>query len=215
MPKWLADLDRLLPIRSQFVLSGNIRDTFLVETGGATTLAPVLRALWLRLKARGYAFMLVYDRTDGISIYPKDRALQQQAASMLALKLKDDGTMAANLDALYELMKSAVALREARVAVVVDFASRIAVSPQQLDDAQQRFFVGCEKLSLYAAPVVPKAPEGAPRPQPLFNPVVWLVNRAQDLPSWFTLDSERLSTHVIPRPDYQARLSAEIGRAHV
>jgi len=66
LPKWLADLDRLLTIRSHFVLSGNIRDTFLIDLGGAPTLAPVMRALWLRLKQRGYAFFAVWDRVDGI-----------------------------------------------------------------------------------------------------------------------------------------------------
>ena len=36
--RWLADLERLLPIRSQFVVSGSIRDSFLVPmpSGAAT-----------------------------------------------------------------------------------------------------------------------------------------------------------------------------------
>ena len=54
LPKWLADLDRLLAIRSHFVLSGNIRDTFLIDLGGAPTLAPVMRALWCSNTATGW-----------------------------------------------------------------------------------------------------------------------------------------------------------------
>jgi ATP-dependent Clp protease ATP-binding subunit ClpB len=216
LPKWLADLDRLLAIRSHFVLSGNIRDTFLIDLGGAPTLAPVMRALWLRLKQRGYAFFAVWDRVDGISVYPKEAAAQREASSLLGLKLKEDGTMAASLDALYEVMKRAVALKEARVAVVIDFASRIATNVQQPAADEQRFFVGCEKLSLGAAPVIPRPAAGSAAESataagtrvPLFNPVIWLTNREQDLPSWFLLDSERLSAHVIPRPDYQTRLAA-------
>lgn len=214
LPKWLADLDRLLAIRSHFVLSGNIRDTFLIELDGAPTLAPMMRALWLRLKQRGYAFFAVWDRVDGISVYPKEAAAQRDASSLLDLKLKDDGTMAASLDALYEVMKRAVSLKEARVAVVVDFASRISANAQHPSADEQRFFVGCEKLSLHAAPVIPRPQAGAAAEaaadarMPLFNPVIWLVNREQDLPSWFLLDSERLTTHVIPRPDYQTRLAA-------
>jgi hypothetical protein len=217
LPKWLADLDRLLAIRSHFVLSGNIRDTFLIDLGGAPTLAPVMRALWLRLKQRGYAFFAVWDRVDGITVYPREAAAQREASSLLGLKLKDDGSMAASLDALYEVMKRAVGLKEARVAIVVDFASRIAANAQHPSAEEQRFFVGCEKLSLIAAPVIPRPQPGAAAEAaaeatqarlPLFNPVIWLVNREQDLPSWFLLDSERLSTHVIPRPDYQTRLAA-------
>jgi len=37
-PRWLADLARTLPIRSQFVISGNIRDTFLAGVSGQTAL---------------------------------------------------------------------------------------------------------------------------------------------------------------------------------
>ena len=216
LPKWLADLDRLVAIRSQFVLSGNIRDTFLIDLNGAPTLAPVMRALWLRLKERGYAFFVVWDRVDGISVYPKEAAAQREASSLLGLKLKEDGTMAASLDALYETLKRSVALKEARIAVVVDFASRILGNAQHPSADEQRFFVGCEKLCLNAAPIIPRAGSassaasaaGTHSTLPLFNPVVWLVNREQDLPSWFLLDSERLSTHVIPRPDYQTRLAA-------
>ena len=79
LPKWLADLDRLVAIRSHFVLSGNIRDTFLIDLGGAPTLLPVMRALWLRFKQRGYAFFAVWDRVDGISVYPKEAAAQRGA----------------------------------------------------------------------------------------------------------------------------------------
>jgi energy-coupling factor transporter ATP-binding protein EcfA2 len=216
------------------VLSGNIRDTFLIDLGGANnaTLAPVMRALWLRLKQRGYAYLVVWDRVDGITVYPKEPNAQRAATAALGLKLKEDGTMAANLDALYDVMKRVVAMRDARVAVVVDFASRIVTSPQSPPEDQHRFFVGCEKLSLTAAPVVPRPPAAAgantttppaaatpapaPAPvatppvsnEPLFNPVIWLVNRGQDLPSWFVLDSERVSSHVIPRPDYQTRIAA-------
>jgi ATP-dependent Clp protease ATP-binding subunit ClpB len=241
LPKWLADLDRLLSIRAHFVLSGNIRDTFLIDLGGAPTLAPVMRALWLRLRQRGYRFFLVWDRVDGIAVYPKEAALQREASNLLGLRLKEDGTMAANLEALYETMKRAVAMREARMAVVIDFASRISPTPQQLQEADHRFFVGCEKLSLAASPLIPRpatagpapnavagtttvpapaapapaaqpaatSPAAAPgaAPEPLFNPVIWLVNRDQDLPSWFLLDSERVSTSVIPRPDYQTRMA--------
>jgi hypothetical protein len=48
LPKWLADLDRLVAIRSHFVLSGNIRDSFRVDLGAARTWGPVMGARWVR-----------------------------------------------------------------------------------------------------------------------------------------------------------------------
>ena len=41
-----------------------------------------------------------------------------------------------------------------------------------------------------------------------FNPVLWLVNRGQDLPSWFTLDSPRVALLTLSLPDYETRLEA-------
>ena len=37
-PRWIRDLKRLLPIRSQFVVAGNIRDSFLVPLASGPTL---------------------------------------------------------------------------------------------------------------------------------------------------------------------------------
>src|SRR6185295_5724159 len=41
-----------------------------------------------------------------------------------------------------------------------------------------------------------------------FNPVLWLVNRAQDLPPWLTFDSTRVSVITIGLPDFETRIAA-------
>ncbi len=42
-PRWVRDMERLLPIRSQFVISGNIRDNFIASIQDMHTLVPLLR----------------------------------------------------------------------------------------------------------------------------------------------------------------------------
>ncbi|MBL8487805.1 MAG: ATP-dependent Clp protease ATP-binding subunit [Rhodocyclaceae bacterium] len=221
-PRWLKDLERLLPIRSQFVVSGNIRDSLLLPLpGGAPVLVPLLRGLWEKLKAAGYRYLLVFDPADGLRVYPAEPAVADLAARIHDLKLQD-GVMPMGLESLAALMKRLAASREARGALVVDFASRLARAADHLDANEHRFFVAAEKLSLAANPVVPKpeaataGPSGAPPPAaaaapagpPLFNPVVWLVNRPQDLPSWFALDSERIASLTVGRPDFETRQAA-------
>lgn len=203
LPRWLADVARTLPIRSQFVISGNIRDTFLADVRGQAALVPLQRALWETLRQAGYACMLVYDPADGIRAYPDEPEPRQLAERLFGLKLSGGGQML-SLESLTNLMRQLTAERQARCALVMDFASRLTRQPSQLSEAEHRFFVVAEKLSLQATPVVPLEGEGAP----LFNPVVWLLNRAQDLPSWLTLDSERVASLVIPRPDYEMRMAA-------
>lgn len=209
-PRWLKDLERLLPIRSQYIVSGNIRDSLLMPLDeGQATLVPLLRGLWELLKRQGYRFLLLHDPADGLRVYPHEAAAVELAQRLFDLKLQD-GAMPAGLETLAALMKRVAACREARCALLLDFASRLARAPDHLDAGEHRFFVAAEKLSLAANPVVPR-PEGeapAAPAAPLFNPILWLVNRPQDLPSWFALDSERIASLIVGRPDHELRAEA-------
>ena len=222
-PRWLQDFERLLPIRSQFVIAGNIRDSFLTPLAQGPAMVPLLRALWESLRARGFQFVLVHDPVDGVRIYPDEAVAREQAQRLFDLKLVN-GAQIMSLESLAALMKKLVAQREMRCALILDFASRLTRQTEHLAEAEQRFFVAAEKLSLHAAPMAPRTSSAAlradadvdatlpPRPAasglPLFNPVVWLLNRAQDLPSWFTLDSERVASMIIGKPDFETRQAA-------
>lgn len=201
--RWLLDLQRLLPIRSQFVVSGNIRDSFLVPfdtAAGGNTLVPFNRALWESLKRSDYRLLLVYDPVDGLRVYPDEPVQRDLASRMFDLKLAD-GCQQMSLESLTKLIKKLSAEREVRCALLLDFASRITRKAEQLNEAEHRFFVAAEKISLNASAIVPRESGGAPQ----FNPVLWLVNRPQDLPSWFTIDSERVASLTIAKPDFEMR----------
>ncbi|HZX33510.1 MAG TPA: AAA family ATPase, partial [Rhodocyclaceae bacterium] len=166
-------------------------------------LVPLLRALWESLRSQGYRCLLVFDPADGIRVYPNEAEPRELAERLFDLKLAN-GCQMISLESLAALMKNLAAQREARCALVLDFASRLVRHADHLAEGEHRFFVAAEKISLQAAPVVPREGGGLP----LFNPVLWLVNRPQDLPSWFALDSERVASLAIPHPDYETRLAA-------
>ena len=207
-PRWIGDLLRFLPIRSQFVVAGNIRDSFLTPLSHTTTLAPLLRCLWAHLSPLDYRLLLVYDPIDGLRPYPNEPAVVELATRLFDLKLAD-GAMAVSLENLVGVMKKVAVQREARCALVVDFASRLTRQPSHLDATEHRFFVAAERLSLAAHPIVPKGADvSTAAGKARFNPVLWLVNRPQDLPSWLTLDSTRVSVLTVGLPDYEAREAA-------
>ena len=207
-PRWIADLVRLLPIRSQFVVAGNIRDSFLTPYQGATTLAPLLRCLWAHLSLLDYRFLLVFDPVEGLRPYPNEPVAVELATRLFELRLVD-GVMPTGPENLIGAMRKVAGLREARCALVVDFASRLTRAPDHLDPGEHRFFVAAERISLAAHPVVPRGTDVAtPGGKARFNPVLWLVNRGQDLPSWFTLDSPRVALLTLSLPDYETRLEA-------
>src|SRR4051812_5483215 len=122
-PRWLTDLERLLPIRSQFVVSGSIRDSFLTQLPSGAALVPLVRTLWESLKARDYRFFLVYDPADGLRVYPDEPAQREMAERLFDLKLAS-GCQMVSLETLGNVMKNLAAQREARCALVLDFASR-------------------------------------------------------------------------------------------
>jgi len=209
-PRWIRDLERLLPIRSQFVISGNIRDHFLTPLPNGLTIAPLLRCLWTDLSRQDYRCLLVYDPVDGLRPYPNEPAVVELATRLFELKLQD-GAMPLSLESLIGMMEKVAAMREARCGLVIDFASRLVRQADHLDAGEHRFFVAAERLSLSANPIIPRGADiqtssGKAR----FNPVIWLVNRPQDLPSWFTLDSARVSSLNVSLPDRESRHEAAL-----
>jgi ATP-dependent Clp protease ATP-binding subunit ClpB len=208
-PRWISDIDRLLSIRSQFILTGNVRDVFLTPSDTGAYLSPLLSCLWAWLEPIGFQFILIYDRIDGIRVIPQTVAVQEKAANLLGLKMHD-GVMPANLDTFETIVRKAVLLRDVRVTAVIDYASRLTTTPQTPEANEYKFFVAMEKLSLVANPVITKSAQSNPSGQtkPFFNPCFWLLNRGQDIPSWFSLDSERIASISVVRPEYEARLSA-------
>ena len=54
-PRWLKDLVRFLPLKSQFVLSGNVRDLQVsADAAGGHAAVPLVHAVHKELLAQGY-----------------------------------------------------------------------------------------------------------------------------------------------------------------
>lgn len=198
-PLWAEEINRLLPVRSQFILSGNIRDIWLIQEDGKWVSYSQRQCLWLALQECGYRFSLIYDPVDGVSVYPN--TAREEAVRDFSLTLNGDGFMPANLDTLAGLMRQVAFCSQGRTALLVDFASRLVGNAQQMGEEQRRFFVACEKLATVANPL---GPQGGPH---LFNPIIWMTHRRQDLPPWFSLDSQRIAVLSLPVPDNDTRLN--------
>ncbi|MFB4300698.1 AAA family ATPase [Actinomadura sp. NTSP31] len=200
-PPFIRELDATLSVHSQYVLSGNLYDSFLAPptaSGAPARLLPLRSLLWETLHASGASFMVVYDPVDGLEIVPPpgDEAGDEaeRAAERVLGKIKDERP---SLEALTRHLAAVARPQEnVRAAFVIDSASRIARTPTEMEPAERDFFRFCAKLSRTARPVR----GGAARPKPLYNPVVWLVERPGDLPSWLTADNEAVREITIPRP---------------
>jgi energy-coupling factor transporter ATP-binding protein EcfA2 len=201
-PRWIADLHRLLGIRPQFILSGPIRDLFLIPLDEQYVLLPTLDCLWEALAIHGYQFLLVYDRIDGMRVHPNTPTARQLASRILNSDFNQGDPIPISLNRLPGVLRPLITAN-VRAAAVMDYASRVPVSVQQLTEAEHEFFTACEKLAHTAHPIM-----AAPANVPLFNPILWLCNRENDLPSWFTLDNEAVHRLTLPPPAFEERRHA-------
>ena len=195
--RWLRDLSRFLPLRSQFVLSGNTRDLHILEAApGQITAAPLSKVLPDALKEAGYLRIASFDLFNGFrTIEPSDGSYLTQ----LGLTAPN-GAAAGGVDLLSATIERHVASDGAPAALIIDFASRLIVRNEALSPAEHQLFSRASILSHNA-----RARPGGERRQPFYNTIVWIVDKEGDLPDWFLVGNPRIRHIPIGRPDHVAR----------
>lgn len=197
--RWLRDLQRFLPLRSQFVLSGNTRDLQIHEPiPGTITAVPLARALPDALKEAGYQRIATFDLLNGF------RALEPGDDSFLTqLGLTPvNGVAAGGVDLLSAALERLVGAEGPPAVLVIDFASRLITRNEVLSPAEHQLFSRALILSHSA-----RARPAGERRQPLFNSVIWIVDKEGDLPDWFLIGNPRIRHIPIGKPDHTARRS--------
>lgn len=202
-PRWLRDLLRFLPLKSQFVLSGNVRDLQASEISpGLVTPQSFSASLRDALSQAGYAHVLIWDPLSGFHALDQSGANSTDANDLLVqLGLTPvDGVVPAGIDLLGNTLERLIALQSEPVALIVDFASRLVVRNDSLTAAEQQLFTRALVLSHQAK----TRPAGDQR-KPFFNSVLWVVEKEGDLPDWLLVDNPRLRHIPVSKPDNQAR----------
>jgi energy-coupling factor transporter ATP-binding protein EcfA2 len=205
LPGWADELGTLLPACAHFLLSGNTRDLFLADAGAVRepgippgdkvlkTLPEIVQAV---LAEREIDAFVVYEVTTGAEAFP---ATPEADAALAAALGRSPAGIAPpdSLTGLAELVE-AVAASGDPVALLVRSASRLVRDPGSLADREFEFFRQVERTARNAAP----GPNG------LFNPVLWELDREQDMPTWLVTNNEKLRSMVIPLPDTGERAVA-------
>lgn len=201
-PRWVRDLTRFLPLKSQFVLTGNVRDLQIRQIGGKAVAASLGEVLAATLGDAGYADAVRYDPVSGFSVMPRaDGGEPDSDALLTRLGLTPSGGRAAGGgDVLATTLERLVGLDGPPVALVADFASRLIVRSDALSQPEHALFTRALVLS-QRAEARPVGPDRAPR----FNTVVWIVEKEGDLPDWLTIDNPRIRHVPIAPPDRAAR----------
>lgn len=202
-PRWLRDLLRFLPLKSQFVLSGNVRDLQASEVApGVITAQSFNLNLRDALLQGGFSQVLIWDPLAGFSVLDApgtDPASGQTLLRELGLT-PVDGHAPAGIDLLSATLQRLITRAGEPVALIIDFASRLVVRNDSLTAAEHQLFTQALVLSHQAT----SRPAGEQR-KPFFNSVLWVVEKEGDLPDWLLVDNPRLRHIPVSKPDLQAR----------
>jgi energy-coupling factor transporter ATP-binding protein EcfA2 len=197
--RWLRDLLRFLPLRSQFVLSGNTRDLQMHSVvPGEVTAAPLLRVLPDVLKEAGYARVACFDTLNGFrDVDPSEGSYLTQLGLTPA-----NGAAPGGIDLLSVTLEKHVGAEGPPSVLIVDFASRLIARNEALSPHEHQLFSRALILSHSA-----RARPAGDKRLPYFNTVVWIVDKEGDLPDWFLIGNPRIRHIPIGRPDHVARRS--------
>lgn len=202
-PRWLRDFRRFLPLKSQFVLTGNVRDLQIRSVGEIATAAPLEEVLAAEMADAGYADVLWYDPLIGIRVLDRPSGPSPDADSLrsqLGLPASADGAVPAGVDLLSNVLERVANWQGAPICLICDFASRLAMRVDALAPPEHHLFT----RALVLSQTVRARPVGPSR-SPMFNSIVWIAEKEGDLPDWLGIDNPKLRHIPIARPDRVAR----------
>jgi len=204
-PRWIKDVFRFLPVKSQFVLSGNIRDRFPFPLGLDKYIPCSLpQYLTDTLKLCGYQYFISFNPVEGFSVLvPRGEAETDHRdffKSKLKISLDGAGRLKCSLEKSLEILEQIIGWKDNFIAVFADYASRYIVRSESITDKEHEYFTRVLLLSQSAAPHTTEAFNWSQ-----FNPVFWICDKENDLPSWLPLNNPRIRQIVVPKPDHIAR----------
>ena len=180
LSKWAKELLRFCSVNPQFILFGNIYDIYPFPKGDThipMNLPKFLGALLTELG--GYKSVIEFIPLEGF------RVIRGELGG-----IKEKSVI---LKEVYEMIEKLVN-SDTPTAVVLNFSSRLPSVSSEGD--YEEFMYNLFRLSLEANP------KGNP---PLFNVLVFLVEKDNDLPAWYTLENPRVRSIPIPKPDIEVR----------
>ncbi|MEE5145328.1 AAA family ATPase [Pseudomonas alliivorans] len=202
-PRWLRDLLRFLPLKSQFVLSGNIRDLQACEVApGTVTAQSFNQTLCNALLDAGYTQVIVWDPVSGFRAVDKPGSAPEAGQTLLQeLGLTPvNGAAPAGIDLLGATLPRLVGRAGEPIALIIDFASRLVVRNDSLSAAEHQLFTQALVQSHQA-----RSRPATELRKPFFNTLLWLVEKEGDLPDWLLVDNPRLRHIPVSKPDQLSR----------
>ncbi|WP_339004893.1 AAA family ATPase [Fusobacterium polymorphum] len=208
-PKWQKEIESFKGIKSTFIIEGNINDIYPYYDEKNQLNYYNLDSLLAKLfkieekveddKELEYNFVFCnpvlgfYNKKSSVSEILKDFDKSNNI-------FKNDGKQNYKVDDIEKLsviIKEALTVKKEKpLTIVMNFAARYISSPTSLDSCENNMFINLFEASMNA-----KAIKG------YSNTLILVVEKFNDLPSWFYYNNPNVRTITIPNPDKNIRLN--------
>ncbi|MEO0623747.1 MAG: AAA family ATPase [Pseudomonadota bacterium] len=207
-PNWLEEIGSALSVRSQFVVSGNVRDLYPVPVGEDAQFLSFPSAIWWALKPKGVVALLTHDPVSGLALHGECDPRLETVLIECGLPL---GQRADSIEKLTDLVTRVSEEARLPMALIVDYAStQFRHAPEAVD----AMFVAMDKVSRGGG----LAREALEWDCPPANQIFWLVERKGDVPDWFSRRNASVRELMIDLPDLADRIAfanVEVARLEV
>ena len=187
----------------QFILWGNIYDRYPCTVGGPEVLPGLSEYLRRILSFAGYPLILQYEPLLGFTLLHDQN---NRAKELTELPFETVGQVqATSLERAAGVVES-LSKRDTPAAVILHMASRLSsLCPQEIETFQYRIFrqllAASPKAAFRMAPPDTNAPAF-----PVQSPqVIWVLEKENDLPPWYSLDNPKLRVLPVSKPDLHVR----------
>ncbi|HOK09615.1 MAG TPA: AAA family ATPase [Candidatus Hydrogenedens sp.] len=200
LQKWAKEIIRFLSVKNQFVLHGNIYDIypFPLTTEGETKVVTLTLSNFianLLKQEEQYSIFLNYEPLFGFKLIEGETSLIKEITGVDICK---DKFYNATLSNGYEIIEKIVTNDRHPSAIILNFSSRFAeVIGEQAH--LNGFYYKMFRLCLNTFPKL----MGSNYPR--YNLIFWILEKENDIPSWFTIENPKLKTISIPKPDNEVR----------
>ncbi len=226
-PLWMRTLYASLPIAAVCILHGQVHDLQPIQVDGAFRPDTTYMALHHILRESGFDAMLQFDPIRGMRIDMLNQELQEKdvrkilgssmgsavvsdlmrGASDRAAQSRNDPYSLDNAYSGVDALAEAVALEDSvNMALVIDYTSQMRGENQTQDPTLLQTMLAC--LSLANAHALynnkPVRYPSAVRNGLLRHPIIWLIDKPDDLPIWLT-SGDGIRTIPLPFPDVDTR----------
>lgn len=237
-PLWIRTLHASLPVSAVTVLYGAIHDLHPIQLVDELRPDTTLNAIWQTLSASGFKCLLAFDTLNGLSI---SRMADDVKENQVMKKLEEvvpssvlNNLMRPARDrfgsrllsnnqgadwAGLELVAKAVATSDSiPMSLVVGYASQALSDYQSPNDTLHELMLECLQIAnehVLLDDKLLRFPKGA-KTGTLRHPVIWLVDKLDDLPAWLTRgDGIRQIPISHPSYDMRYRMAQLLLKGHV